>query len=236
MKLFLATILLATLTIHSINAQSLIDQTKILIEDEKQKLKKAINNVQNSGSKKKLPNIKDVIIDDLDPTSIMLTNEEQDKVNQAIDAYITNKPLQKEREIKKVKNKQLKPDVEPVKEQSRIYLNAILYISKNSWITWINGNKITNENNKKNNAIYIKSINNKQAKIRWKMGISKWRVLSGRKNPDTEIYKINKINNQIEIDFTLKTNQTYNLVNNKVTEGKFKIKTQSKDTQQTEEE
>ena len=47
-----------------------------------------------------------------------------------------------------------------------IYLNSIMYISKNAWSVWINDSKITNENNK-NRDIIIKKITPNYINIVW---------------------------------------------------------------------
>ena len=176
-----------------------------------------INDNQKNGL-----NIIDLILQKNKPAkSIMLTQEESDKVEEAIESFKNNKPLKGAQEEVKEEAKEDETNKNQPKEQSRLYLDAILYLTKNNWIAWINGTKISAEDNDPTNAIYITQIDSNKAKIRWKMGISKWKVLTGLADIDETIYPINKQTNQVELNFILRTNQTYNLSDNKITEGKF---------------
>ena len=152
--------------------------------------------------------------------SIMLKPEEVDGVDRAIDSFNNNKPLEGSENAEEEASKEAVNKNQP-KEQSRLYLNAILYISKSTWIAWINGTKISSETNDPKNPIYISKIDNNKVNIRWNMGITKWKALTGKQNIDETLYKINKDTGGLELNFSLKTNQTYNLSDNKITEGKF---------------
>lgn len=154
--------------------------------------------------------------------SIMLTDEESQQVEEALEALLNNETLVKEEEPSSViEIEDTAPEEVKVKEQSQIYLDAILYESKENWITWINGNKITPKTNLSENSIYIESIDKESVTIKWKMGLSKFKALTDKKSADPAIYKMNQVTNQIEVDLTLKTNQTYSLTDNEVTEGRI---------------
>jgi hypothetical protein len=151
--------------------------------------------------------------------SIMFTPEEMIKIKEALDALHAKTPLASLEESKQISGDEA-PKVSPIKEQSKMYLDAILYISKTNWIVWINGQKIITEDNDPDNSIYISFITNGKAKVKWSMGITKWRVLTGKQEVDEEVYHINKKTNKIELEFTLRTNQTYSLITNNITEGR----------------
>ncbi len=101
--------------------------------------------------------------------------------------------------------------------RSYIYLGSILYFGPKNWVVWIDGKKVTYESNKAGQELYLTSVTNSDVGILWTMSISKWKILSGKKNEDLAP-KVNS-NNQIEIKFSLKSNQTYSLRSGNVTEG-----------------
>jgi len=103
-------------------------------------------------------------------------------------------------------------------KKSYIYLASIMYFSQDEWTIWINDAKITSKNNSPNNEFFIKKIKADEAQILWTLSVSKWRVLSG-KNPEVTPPNLNS-RNLVEIEFSLKPNQTFVLKMNFVTEGK----------------
>lgn len=103
-------------------------------------------------------------------------------------------------------------------EKSYIYLASLLYFSKNDWIVWINEQKITSKTNNPEKELSVEAINRGSVKMLWKLSISKWKIISGSRS-EADIPKTNE-NNQIEIRFTLKPNQTFVLSSNNVVEGK----------------
>lgn len=208
-------------------AQNLIESAKTLNEKIKTVDQNVTQNAQenianktvilNNGELKKLDKSKL-------PKSIMFTDEEITKVQEAMDAFLNNTSLENP-ESSGVEVVDENISEIQIKKQSQVYLNAILYVSKNNWIAWVNGNKITVKDNIVSNPIYIRSIDKNKASIVWTIGITKWKALIGeREDLNSSAYKVNP-NNQVEVRFTLKTNQTYNLINNTVVEGKMdKIK------------
>ena len=228
---FLTTLAIFNLifSIKTYSQNSLPQTTRQIIEDNQERLEE----ITNQGERTVIIDdeqindnldVKNIIFGKNKLKSIMLDSQEVKGVEEALEAFQFNKPLsQEEIDNTQTIETQVKQIVEPAKEQSRIYLDAILYISKNNWIAWINGEKFITEDNNPKNPIYIKSISNNKANIVWTMGISKWRVLTGLQVVNEEIYYVDKITNQIILNFTLRTNQTYNLINNKVTEGKVRV-------------
>ena len=103
-------------------------------------------------------------------------------------------------------------------EKSYIYLASLLYFSKNDWIVWINEQKITSKTNNPEKELSVEAIDRGSVKMLWKLSISKWKIISGSRS-EADIPKTNE-NNQIEIRFTLKPNQTFVLSSNNVVEGK----------------
>lgn len=152
--------------------------------------------------------------------SLMLSEDEIKQLTEAFQAFYDKKPL-KSKDEEKVATEENKEDAvnsNQPKEESRIYLNAIMYISKNNWIVWLNGDKITKENNLPSNPIFIKLVDSNKVSISWSMGLSKWRVLTGKEEVGNGVV-VGK-DNQIQLNFSLKPNQTYSLLTNKVTEGR----------------
>jgi len=153
-----------------------------------------------------------------DYSSLMYSDEEIRKIQEALDAFNDGKPL-----IDKTQNT---PPIEdqtsesPPKDDAKsyIYLGSILYSSPNKWSVWINDRKISSSNNKPSNELYIKSINEDEVNIIWTMSTSKWKILTNTKSDEGA--PINA-NNQVEFDFTLSFNQTYMLNGDKTVEGKI---------------
>lgn len=97
-----------------------------------------------------------------------------------------------------------------------VYLNSIMYISKNDWAVWINGNKITNLTNGSSDISIVK-ISPLHAIFVWKITSTQWDIINEKKLiPETE-YK--KENGLIYLYFALNPNQTYLPVLNKTLEG-----------------
>lgn len=152
-----------------------------------------------------------------DYLSLMYSDEETRKIQEALDAFKDGKPL-----IDKTQNTPIEDETaeSPPEDNAKsyIYLGSILYSSPNKWSVWINDHKISSSNNKPSNELYIKSINEDEVNIVWIMSTSKWKILTNTKSDDGA--PINA-NNQVEFDFTLSFNQTYMLNGNKTVEGKM---------------
>ncbi len=147
--------------------------------------------------------------------------EKDDKLSKLADKE-KEKKEQEELAKKQAEEENRKREEEKdVSEKSYIYLASIMYYDPQDWVVWINDKKITTKNNIKKNELYIKKLNESQADIVWKLSVSKWKIISGKKSEESAP-KINR-DNQVEIYFTLKPNQTFMLVNNEVVEGRAVI-------------
>lgn len=204
-------------------SQSLIDASKIINEKVKIRDEETPKLDPISEYYAKKTSVVNETKKDKKTKSIMFTDDEMEKVQAAMDSFLNGTNLEEGGDQDVLADEDSKKtSAIQIKKQSRIYLNAILYVSRNNWIAWVNGEKITSESNNFNNSIYIKSIDRNKAAINWKMGITKWKALTGEKEIiDPKIYKINQETNQVEMNFTLKTNQTYNLTDNLIADGKM---------------
>lgn len=115
-----------------------------------------------------------------------------------------------------------------------IYLNSIMFISKNNWAIWLNGSKITNLDNGEGDIV-VTSISPLRASFYWKVGLSRWEIINANKNIPNSKYKIEA--NEVKIYFSLSPNQTYIPSADKIVEGKIKREQiEVKDEEKTEEE
>lgn len=160
--------------------------------------------------------------------SLMMSDEEKENVSRAIDAFKNNQPF-----IPTINGQSgtIDPDQQALmqkamegqtgsqeNEKSYIYLASIMYFTPKDWAVWINDKKITPENNKIRNDLYLRSIKQDSVEVRWKLSISKWKILSGEID-ESKAPKINQ-SSEVIVDFTLRPNQTYILSNQQVVEGK----------------
>ena len=169
------------------------------------------------------------------PTSLMFDDQESGNLDRAIDSFKNNQAYSpedaesdgtanasaNEDDKKKLEEAERLRKAEELKnqenEKSYIYLASVIYFNPKDWIVWINEKKITSKTNDPKKELFVESIRKDSAKILWKLNLSKWKIISGRKEEFAP--KINA-ENQIEIRFELKPNQTFVLSSNKVVEGK----------------
>jgi len=211
--------------------------TKILTNNEQkpeEKPEQKVELIKNSKDKE----IKELADKKYD--SLMLTEVELKNIKKANEAANNGQPFvaEAEEEFKikdpkgeqdKLKEKKKKEQEENFKkeeeeqgsEKSYIYLASIIYFNQKDWVIWINDQKITPKTNQKNKELYIKKVHENRIDVIWKLSITKWKIISGKKS-ETIAPKINK-DNQIEVYFSLKPNQTFMLSNNSVVEGKAVI-------------
>ena len=97
-----------------------------------------------------------------------------------------------------------------------IYLNSIMYISKNAWSIWINNNKITNLTNN-NNDINVIDISPLYVTIAWKITPLQWESINTNNKISEGKYKI--YDNYVELFIKLSPNQTYLPSKNQIIEG-----------------
>jgi len=166
---------------------------------------------------------------------LMFSNQELSNINRALDSLKNNQIFVPEELNADTKLSEAEIVEQQVKEEERkkreeieqneksyIYLGSIIYFTNNDWVIWLNDQKITSQNNKEEKEIYIKSISNNNVSVRWRMSISKWKILSGKKD-ETLAPKISQESNIVESEFNLRPNQTYILGSNNVVEGKAVI-------------
>lgn len=163
-------------------------------------------------------------------SSLMFDDEENSNIDRAVESLKNNQiytpeeddekdgPNKKNEEEEKLKLEEKKSQEN---EKSYIYLASIIYFSSKDWAVWINEQKITSETNKSDKELYLKSVQKDHVRLVWKLSISKWKILSGRKSEDMAP-KINK-DNKVEVEFELRPNQTFILSTNNVVEGRAVI-------------
>jgi len=160
-------------------------------------------------------------------SSLMFDDEQISNVDRAIDALKNNQQFvpedgSAEKSADAAKKEDEKKEKEVAEnEKSFVYLASIIYFSPNDWAAWINDQKITNQTNNKDKELYLSWVKNDSAKVVWKLSLSKWRILSGQKSDSTPP-NINQ-NNQVQLEFELKPNQTFALNTNKVLEGRAAV-------------
>jgi len=117
------------------------------------------------------------------------------------------------------KKEKVMEEIEEEKLMANVYLNSILYISKDNWSVWLNGQKITNETNDEDNELYLLEVSKNKVIVLWSVSISKWEIIV----PDLEYLKTVEVNedNEVENIFTLRPNQTYLPIEDRVVEGKM---------------
>lgn len=155
-------------------------------------------------------NLSNVTLTKKDVTSLMFDDQEQDSINQAIEALRSGNLY-----LPQTNDDQ--EDNSHNNENSYVYLASILYINENLWAVWLNGEKITHENNIPGRELYITSLQKDKVSVLWTLSATKWKILIGKRSEEMES-KINE-RNQVEVEFELKPNQTYILLNNSTVEG-----------------
>ena len=98
------------------------------------------------------------------------------------------------------------------------YLNSILYISQNNWAIWVNGFKVSNDNNG-DGEIEVISISPDKAQLLWKISATKWSYINPDNSLSQSVYE--EKGDTVEMKFTLSPNQTFVPSKNQVIEGKI---------------
>jgi len=159
--------------------------------------------------------------------SLMYDDEQYSNIENAIEAMRNNQAFVPQgEEIAKLSNEEAKKQAEEQKNleaseenaKSYIYLSSIMFFSPQSWSLWINETKYMANSNKEENELFFKDPSQDRVTVVWKLSISKWKILSGKKSEEYAP-KINSAN-QVEVEFSLKPNQTFILSSNKVVDGK----------------
>ncbi len=151
-------------------------------------------------------------------SSLMFNDEELSNIDRAIEAFQNNQQFVPEGEERSQEAENKKEEESLDNEKSFIYLASIIYFGQKDWAVWINDQKITNSSNSAAREIYLSSVKNDSVAITWKLSLSKWRILS-KQNSDAVPPNLN-LDNQVELEFVLRPNQTFALNTNKVIEGR----------------
>lgn len=159
--------------------------------------------------------------------SLMFDDEQYSNIENAIEAMRNNQAFVPQGvELTKQSDEEAKRQAEELKNteaseenaKSYIYLSSIMFFSPQSWSLWINETKYMASSNKEDNELFFKDLSQDKVTVVWKLSISKWKILSGKKSEEYAP-KINSAN-QVEVEFSLKPNQTFILSSNKVVDGK----------------
>ncbi len=173
-------------------------------------------------------------------SSLMFDEEEIDGINRALDslksgqAFVPDDSLmtdaeKKARDQKFDSEKNAQKKVEEDNKKSFLYLGSVLYYSPQDWAIWINDVKVASNDNHPKKEFFVRAIDSESVKVRWSLGISKWKILTG-KNDDDQTPPVNA-DNQVVINFTLRPNQTYVLGTNSVVEGRVLVRPKTNTTQ-----
>ncbi|MFM7557890.1 MAG: hypothetical protein ACKO6C_04015 [Alphaproteobacteria bacterium] len=159
--------------------------------------------------------------------SLMFDDEQYGNIENAIEAMRNNQAFVPQGiELTKQSDEEAKRQAEELKNveaseenaKSYIYLSSIMFFSPQSWSLWINETKYMASTNKEDGELFFKDLSQDKITVVWKLSISKWKILSGKKSEEYAP-KINSAN-QVEVEFSLKPNQTFILSSNKVVDGK----------------
>jgi len=151
-------------------------------------------------------------------TTLMFNEKESEKIERALDSFKNDQAyLPEESDEKKSADSAPTETKEEINKKSYIYLASIMYLSDKYWAVWINGEKITSDDNDPNNELYLSSVQRDQVSVIWNISASKWKILLGKKAEGLESM-INE-NNQVVVKFKLEPNQTYILGSNTIAEG-----------------
>ena len=149
--------------------------------------------------------------------SLMLLEEESRKIDMAIEALKAGKEYTSVVQATPQEEEAPKDDPSDYNRKSYIYLASMFYYDANNWVIWLNDRTINNDTNKQGNEFYVTNISKASVDLLWTLSFTKWKILSGKDSQtDLNIDDVGKV----RIRFSLKPNQTYNLVAGKIVEGK----------------
>ena len=169
---------------------------------------------------------------------LMFNDQEIANINRALDSLKNNQifvpeGLEKKEEKPAEENQEKKEESEVEEnEKSYIYLGSLIYFTPSDWVIWLNDQKISTSNNDPQKEIYVTKVLSDRINVKWKMSLTKWKILSGKRD-ETQAPRLDFNSNIVESEFELRPNQTYILGSNSVVEGKAVIalikKKESKD-------
>jgi hypothetical protein len=99
------------------------------------------------------------------------------------------------------------------------YLNSIMFVSKDSWTIWINGEKATDKDREVNN-LKVLSVSQNRAIFSLDENLDKWKIISENNNIPKGKYRLEE--NKVVIYFVLNPHQTFLPMRYKVIEGRVK--------------
>jgi hypothetical protein len=145
--------------------------------------------------------------------SIMYNKQKYAKILESINGFKSGNPLKEEEKIEKTNS--IKSNInENLNNYSYLKLSSIIFFSSESWIIWLNDQKINKADNEINNEIYIKDISKEKVSVIWKMNLTKWKFLSKKYDP-RNIPDTNE-NKEVVLEFSLRPQQIYLISENKV--------------------
>ncbi len=169
---------------------------------------------------------------------LMFNDQEIANINRALDSLKNNQIFVPEglekKEEKPAEEDQEKKEESEVEEneKSYIYLGSLIYFTPSDWVIWLNDQKISTSSNDPQKEIYVTKVLSDRINVKWKMSLTKWKILSGKRD-ETQAPRLDFNSNIVESEFELRPNQTYILGSNSVVEGKAVIalikKKESKD-------
>lgn len=197
---------------------------EVLEEPKNNKGSKKMNELKNHENATK-DKISDILLG-RKADSLMFTTEEEKNIDRALNSYNSNElysiddhqGISENDAMAESERVKLEEEERNKNAKSYVYLASLLYLKPNEWIVWINDKKITSRDNNEENEFFIKFIEKGQAKIVWKIGLTKWRIISQAKAEDSAP-ETNE-NNKVEVSFDLMPNQTFILTTNEIVEGR----------------
>ncbi len=214
-----------TLTLLKLTLLLFISASNSIAQEDSSTFKsKNLNNLTKSTEK--TANVKkgiEALVAKKSSGSLMYDMDQSEKILRAVESLKNNETYIPESEEDSEEDLQAQDRSEAEKrakenEKSYIYLASIIHISKNQWVVWLNNNKITSQDNNIENEFYLKKVTRNLVNVVWKLSLSKWKILSGNSSEEFAP-KVND-NNQVEVEFSLKPNQTYVLKSDKIVEGR----------------
>jgi hypothetical protein len=169
---------------------------------------------------------------------LMFNDQEIANINRALDSLKNNQIFVPEG-LEKIEEKPAEEDQEKKEEseveeneKSYIYLGSLIYFTPSDWVIWLNDQKISTSTNDPQKEIYVTKVLSDRINVKWKMSLTKWKILSGKRD-ETQAPRLDFNSNIVESEFELRPNQTFILGSNSVVEGKAVIalikKKESKD-------
>ena len=160
-------------------------------------------------------------------SSLLHTKEQLKQLEAVKEAVKTGTKINTEsitnKDTKAENNVVIKPVNKGITKSSiTFYLNSIMYHSKNNWVIWINGNRITKDRN--NTDLVILKVSEQHIKCQWTTGYGKFvksLIKVSNENQMPLNTKVEFNDNIATVEFLLKPNQAFKMSNYvAITEGR----------------